>query len=205
MGLLVLQCSAEYLQDETHLYIAVDVTDERQISKQENAWTQGGLELRIDGRADPDRSQGRGEAGDALDILISPDHVPENMILYQAQTLEQARVVAIGVPTPTGHVYEVSVPLAYIESLQGQDCEAIRPVVVATGLAESGQLFRIRHFPSARSVDANVEDCCLTDDSQMLATLCAVCLQHGIVNPGTYQRSVLIGSVPANRVTAGSA
>ena len=110
MGLLVLQWSAEYLQDETHLYIAVDVTDERQISKQENAWTQGGLELRIDGRADPDRSQGRGEAGDALDILISPDHVPENMILYQAQTLEQARVVAIGVPTPTGHVYEVFRP-----------------------------------------------------------------------------------------------
>jgi hypothetical protein len=49
MGLLVLQWSAEYLQDETHLYIAVDVTDERQISKQENAWTQDGLELRIDG------------------------------------------------------------------------------------------------------------------------------------------------------------
>ncbi|SVC85583.1 uncharacterized protein METZ01_LOCUS338437, partial [marine metagenome] len=37
------------------LSAAIDVTDKRQIYKQSSAWTQDGLELRIDARPEPAR------------------------------------------------------------------------------------------------------------------------------------------------------
>ena len=40
--------------------------------------------------------------------------------------LEREGVLAVGVPTPTGHAYEVSVPLSYIEAQQGKDWDRIR-------------------------------------------------------------------------------
>jgi hypothetical protein len=107
--------------DDTHLYVAVDVTDERQIYKQSSVWTQDGLELRIDARPEPARSQGRDQGGTALLVAISPDHIRQNMGLYQPDVLEREGVPAVGVPTPTGHAYEVSV-----EAQQGKDWDRIR-------------------------------------------------------------------------------
>ncbi len=88
--------------------------DERQIYRQKNAWSQDGSELRIDARPEPARSLGRDEGGTALSIAISPDHNPENMIVLAREALEKLGVQAVGVPTPTGHAYEMSVPLSYI-------------------------------------------------------------------------------------------
>ncbi|MFP6590349.1 MAG: metallophosphoesterase [Candidatus Latescibacterota bacterium] len=112
--------------DDTHLYVAVDVTDERQIYKQSSAWTQDGLELRIDARPEPARSQGRDQAGTALLVGISPDNVRQNMGLHEPDMLEREGVLAVGVPTPMGHAYEVSVSLSYIEAQQGKDWDRIR-------------------------------------------------------------------------------
>ncbi|MBT3345961.1 MAG: hypothetical protein HN712_15050 [Gemmatimonadetes bacterium] len=112
--------------DDNNLYIAVEVTDEQQIYLQKNAWSQDGLELRLDARPDPARSQGRDEGGTALAIAISPDHVPDNMILLAREALEQQGVRAVGVPTESGHAYEVSIPLSYIEEKQGVGWDRIR-------------------------------------------------------------------------------
>ena len=111
--------------DDTHLYVAVDVTDERQVYKQSSAWTQDGLEFRIDGRSDPARSQNRDESS-ILMVGISPDRDPDKMGLYQPEVLGQEGVQAMGVPTPTGHAYEISIPLNYIEERQGKDWDKIR-------------------------------------------------------------------------------
>ena len=71
-------------------------------------------------------SRSRDQAGTALLVGISPDNVRQNMGLHEPDMLEREGVLAVGVPTPMGHAYEVSVSLSYIEAQQGKDWDRIR-------------------------------------------------------------------------------
>ena len=110
--------------DDEYLYIAVDVTDERQIYLGAVAWAQDGIEVRVDGRPDPARSLGRDEH--KVFVAISPGQTLDDMILGDRETMDQMGVRAIGIPTPTGHAYEMAIPLSYVVELQGPDWRQIR-------------------------------------------------------------------------------
>ena len=116
--------------DDDNLYVAVEVTDDRRIYLGANAWSQDGLELRVDGRSDPERSRSRGQYGLASEnrvlVAISPGERLEEMFLVAAEELDSLGVQAVGIPTPAGHAYEVSIPLGYIEHRQGQDWRRVR-------------------------------------------------------------------------------
>ncbi len=115
--------------DDENLYVAVEVTDERRIYLGANAWSQDGLELRVDGRSDPERSRGRDASRSVEErvfVAISPGERLEEMVLVAPEELDSLGVQAVGIPTPAGHAYEVSIPLAYIEHRQGRDWRRLR-------------------------------------------------------------------------------
>ena len=115
--------------DDDNLYVAVDVTDERRIYLGGYAWSQDGLELRVDGRSDPERSRGRDASRSVEErvfVAISPGERLEEMYLVAADELDSLGVQAIGVPTPKGHAYEVAIPLRYVEHRQGKDWRRVR-------------------------------------------------------------------------------
>ena len=116
--------------DDDNLYVAVEVTDDRRIYLGANAWSQDGLELRVDGRSDPERSRSRGQYGltseNRVLVAISPGERLEEMFLVAPAELDSLGVQAVGIPTPAGHAYEVSIPLGYIEHRQGQDWRRVR-------------------------------------------------------------------------------
>ena len=99
--------------DDDNLYVAVDVTDERRIYLGGYAWSQDGLELRVDGRSDPERSRGRdfsNSVEERVFVAISPGERLEEMYLVAPEELDSLGVQAVGIPTPKGHAYEVAIP-----------------------------------------------------------------------------------------------
>ena len=115
--------------DDDNLYVAVEVTDDRRIYLGGNAWSQDGLELRVDGRSDPERSRGRDASRSVEErvfVAISPGERLEEMFLVAPAELDSLGVQAVGIPTPSGHAYEVSIPLGYIEHRQGKDWRRVR-------------------------------------------------------------------------------
>ena len=109
-----------------YLYIGVEVTDERAVYKSAVAWSQDGIEVRLDARPDPVRSAGRGDEENLVFIAISPAPKGQDQLLYQPETLEQQGVLAISRPTEKGHNYEMAIPLSYFEERQGADWQRFR-------------------------------------------------------------------------------
>lgn len=50
----------------------------------------------------------------------------ENMSLYRQTELDSLNIEAVGIPSTTGHAYEMSIPISYIEERQGEDWRRIR-------------------------------------------------------------------------------
>ena len=85
--------------------------------------------MRVDGRSDPERSRGRDASRSVEErvfVAISPGERLEEMFLVAAEELDSLGVQAVGIPTPAGHAYEVSIPLGYIEHRQGKDWRRLR-------------------------------------------------------------------------------
>ena len=94
-------------------------------------------------------------------IAISPDEQLENMTIFRQAESDSLGVEAIGIPGEKGHVYEMSIPIGYVEERQGPGLEtdsrqhrhrrfrrpggSARAAVVAAGLARRGELRRLRY------------------------------------------------------------
>ena len=136
--------------DDDKLYVAVDVTDERKVYLRSNPWTQDGIEVRVDGRPDPMRSRNRDRGEERVIVGISPDEALEHMLLYEE--LDSLGVEAIGIPSAKGHVYEMSIPISYVEQRQGTDWKRVRINIVVDDLDDpTGPMAQLWWQPNWRN------------------------------------------------------
>ena len=145
-----LRFAVEY--DDDRLYIAVDVTDDRKIYQRAVAWSQDGIEVRLDGRPDPMRSRNRDRGEERVIIAVSPDEVLENVSLYRQSELDSLGVEAIGIASAKGHVYEMSIPISYVEERQGKDWRRIRLSIAVDDYDDpAGPLAQLWWLPAWRN------------------------------------------------------
>lgn len=138
--------------DDDRLYIAVDVTDDRKIYQRAVAWSQDGIEVRLDGRPDPMRSRNRDRGEERIIIAIGPDEKLESMSLYRPSDLDSLGVEAIGIPSAKGHVYEMSIPISYVEERQGKDWKRIRLSIAVDDYDDpAGPLAQLWWLPAWRN------------------------------------------------------
>lgn len=107
--------------DERNVYLAVKVKDDRLVLSQlKEPWSQDGVEIRLDARSEPQRSQGRGrgEFKDILVVSMSPGEAPEKFVLYNREALPKDVRVAC-VKTADGFAAEVAIPAGYLDGKQG--------------------------------------------------------------------------------------
>jgi hypothetical protein len=115
--------------DANYLYIAIKTTDDKSILHPLKApWSQDGIEVRLDGRADPQRSLGRGR-GEMKDILVvsmsAPATAAEPMVLNESNLVPPG-VKAVCVKTDAGYAAEIAVPASYLNEKQGGEWKAFR-------------------------------------------------------------------------------
>ena len=107
--------------DDRYLYVAVAVTDDRPFFDPHRAvWRQDGVEVRIDARPDPDRSdcRDRGREDRALMIAVSPPAAGrKKIVLMNPEQIPPGTRVA-AVRTPTGYTVEIAVPAAHLDTRQ---------------------------------------------------------------------------------------
>lgn len=131
--------------DETHLYVAVDVTDDSIVASGERtAREQDTVDLSIDARPDPDRSQNMGlfaaiATGSFGKIISSkitleeprPDPI---MALFGAGAPEGLQHAAVR--TPRGYAAEFAVPKEALDAARGAEWDALRVNVGLTDFDE---------------------------------------------------------------------
>ncbi len=114
--------------DDKFLYIAIKTRDDHAIlNANKEPWSQDGVEVRLDARPEPLRSQGRGhgEFKDILVVSMSPPEHEKDMVLYSRELLP-AGVRAVCVKTPTGHNAEIAIPASYLDEKQGGPWKGFR-------------------------------------------------------------------------------
>ena len=118
--------------DDRFLYIAVRVTDDKPIfNPQLYPWQQDGIEIRLDARSDPQRSQNR-DLKDTKDILLlslSSDPQSNQLVVHKRENIPPG-VQFASVRTAEGHTTEVAIPIEYLNTQQGQAWEAFRLNIV---------------------------------------------------------------------------
>jgi hypothetical protein len=143
-------------QDAQNLYIAIDVRDEKLLSDPgKMAWEQDGVEVRLDARADPQRSQERGDAeynGGFITIVLSPGQNDQTPGLYMRERWP-AGTKAVCKPTPTGYAVEIAVPSAALDTMQGQSWTAVRLNVAVDDADTAGEPAQLWFRPDWRSDD----------------------------------------------------
>jgi hypothetical protein len=140
--------------DDQFVYVAVRASDDRAVlNPLKEPWSQDGVEVRFDARADPVRSQGRGqgEFRDILVISLSPGETPEAMVHYGKHQLPPG-VQAVCVKTDTGHATEIAIPVPYLNDRQGGAWQAFRLNVAVNDFDEvAGPLKALWWRPDWRS------------------------------------------------------
>ena len=114
--------------DDENLYIAIEATDDRMaFDPKKFVWQQDGLELRLDPRADPARSQGRGEreGTDFLMLAVSPGKASAEAVTYVRPNAPDTPKIAWS-RTDKGYILEVAVPAAYLDKVQGGKWDGFR-------------------------------------------------------------------------------
>lgn len=134
-------------RDLYHLYVAVHVVDESlNVAPDKLPWTQDGVEIRIDARPDPERSEGIGEnqLHDFLLFAMSPAAAGEAMIVAFEEQIPDGMKYAC-VPTDDGFSAEVAVPLSYLNEKQQGSWERVRLNIAVTdfddGLEAGSQIW----------------------------------------------------------------
>jgi hypothetical protein len=144
--------------DDKFVYIAVNASDDKSVlNPLKEPWSQDGVEIRFDARAEPERSQGRGrgEFKDILVISMSPsvDGSREKMVLYSANQLPNS-VKAVCVKTPAGFAAEIAIPSSYLDSRQGGGWKQFRMNVTVDDYDDiAGPLNALWWRPDWRSAD----------------------------------------------------
>jgi len=107
-------------QDDQNVYIAVATKDERiVVLPGQRTWLQDGVEVRVDARPDPARSNNRGgnDGVDNLAVLMVPGGTPEQTRFHQKQR-NAKDVTAACVTTPDGHAAEIAIPHRVLDAAQ---------------------------------------------------------------------------------------
>jgi outer membrane protein assembly factor BamB len=126
--------------DDQYVYVAVDAVDnDRVFDPAGYPWNQDGIEIRLDARPDPIRSncRGEGESSDFLFLALSPGATPDQTIAYGEEKCPTGMKVAC-VRTPKGHATEIAVPVAYLNGKQGGEWKALRLNVAVDDFDEAG-------------------------------------------------------------------
>lgn len=114
--------------DAEGLYVAVDVTDDRLvIVPNEPPWVHDGIEIRIDARADPPRSFGRGEGefDQILLVAMYPGDTAEASFIWNREKLPSGLKAAC-VKSTKGYVAELALPGSYLNGKQGREWDSFR-------------------------------------------------------------------------------
>lgn len=124
--------------DESHLYVAVHVTDENVLASDDK------LELLIDTRpVDVRRAEHRLGEGVLSIIANAPDGGPQ-AAEFSARELgddgtDLAGVVAAGTKTPSGYDLEFSIPLDLVKKMQGNEWHSVQMTLLVHDADENGQ------------------------------------------------------------------
>jgi hypothetical protein len=149
--------------DDQYLYVAVQVFDDKVVvDAGKFVWEQDGVEIRLDGRPDPERYSGKGDGEweKILPILVSPGEKLEPAVLWTGEKLPAGTKVAC-VKTATGYNTEVAIPLAYLNAQQGGAWKAFRLNVAVDDLdsadagAPSAQLWWYPDWRSQQTLDGS--------------------------------------------------
>lgn len=132
--------------DDAWLYVAVEVhDDDLRAEAGVEPWEQDGVEIRIDARPDPQRSNygGARDGQDVLVLALSPSDDAADVWLRTEPWMKIPQGVrAACVRTPKGFIAEVAVPRAWAVEASGGSLERIRVNVAvddrdADGLSQS--------------------------------------------------------------------
>jgi hypothetical protein len=138
--------------DDKKLYLAVETTDERVVALVDKPpWREDGVEIRLDARPDPERSQSRQEDDKILFIATAPGDAPELTAVADREKLPPGTEI-VSLKTKTGHATEVAIPVSYLDGIQGGPWKRIRLNVAVDDLDEaSGKPTQIWWRPDWRT------------------------------------------------------
>ncbi|HOE66835.1 MAG TPA: sugar-binding protein [Candidatus Hydrogenedentes bacterium] len=120
--------------DDAYLYIAVDVRDDDVLVRPgQFPWQQDSIEVRLDVRADPDRSLGEGKNEFQDLLLMAPIPGQRDAQVYGFDKLPSGTRIACA-RTATGYAAEWAVPIAYLDAVQGKSWTAVRVNVAVNDL-----------------------------------------------------------------------
>ncbi|MEX2169137.1 MAG: metallophosphoesterase [Pirellulales bacterium] len=124
--------------DESHLYVAVRVTDENVLVGDDR------VELLIDPRpVDVRRAESRLEEGTLSIVASAPDgaETPVDVVLRDMESGEQdaTAITAVGSKTDSGYDLELAIPLDVIQTAQGDDWHSVQMNVVVHDADEKEQ------------------------------------------------------------------
>lgn len=114
----------EVAEGPEHLYVAVNVIDERLLAERNrHPWDQDAIELLFDSREDPARANNRGEAEDGWGkygwLSISPAESREAMALEPNGKIPEGVLIATH-RTKAGYSVEVAVPHGVLDRMHGE-------------------------------------------------------------------------------------
>jgi hypothetical protein len=110
--------------DEKFVYVAVQVTDERIVTHENKPpWEQDGVEIRLDARPDPARSQGTGEGefDEFIFVAMPPAESPQKTSIFQKHRLTpgvQAACVRASGQRDGAYAAEIAIPVEYLNERQ---------------------------------------------------------------------------------------
>jgi esterase/lipase len=113
--------------DNDFLYLAVRTIDNKLLlDPGKEIWEQDGIEIRLDARPDPERSNsdGEGQGRDFLAILLSPERKAEKRARRYYKLPEGTKTACV--VTDTGHITEVAIPVSYLNKMQGEPWKEFR-------------------------------------------------------------------------------
>lgn len=119
--------------DDKYVYVAMAVVDNHLvINNKVKPWEQDGVEIRIDARPDPERSEGIGEGSgkDFIFLAVNPSTSSTQPAVFQPEDLPKGTLVASSV-TKDGYIIEAAIPVEYFNSRQGGKWSAFRMNVFA--------------------------------------------------------------------------
>ncbi len=114
--------------DTEFVYIGIDVLDDELVRKEGRLpWEQDGLEIRLDARPDPWRSNGRGggERSEMIFAAMCPGTSLEDMFFYGKEYMPEGLQAAC-VMTHSGFAAEMAIPCAYLDTMQGDEWSEFR-------------------------------------------------------------------------------
>ncbi len=127
--------------DDNNLYVAVDARDDRVILLPGRfPWEQDGIEIRVDARPDPKRSDGNGD-GEMRDFMLfamSPAAPGAEPTVFQKDKLPPGSRFAC-VKKDGGIAAEISIPRAWLDGKQGAPWKEIRVNVAQDDLDDPAE------------------------------------------------------------------